>query len=250
MSSFLRIIIIFLLFLAQATGFAYAQQQTEDPKLAIAQLTGDYYIYTTWRMMGKDRVPSNGLYVLTDRGTVMIDTPWDTTQFQPLLDSIARRHGQQVALCLSTHSHADRTAGLEYYAQKGIATWSTAQTFALCHATGEKQAERTFVKDTVFRVGKLTFETYYPGSGHTKDNIVVWFGDAGILYGGCFIKSTESPGLGYTAEADLEEWERSIGRTKRKYPGAKWVIPGHYGWKSSLGMDHTLQLLKAHKDHR
>lgn len=33
----------------------------------------------------------------------MFDTPWDTTQFQPLLDSIKFKHNMNVLMCIATH---------------------------------------------------------------------------------------------------------------------------------------------------
>ncbi len=214
------------------------------PPVEINHLTGDFYAFTTYHVLDGTPFPANGMYVLTTAGAVMLDTPWDSTQFQPLLDSIYNRHQQKVVFCLSTHSHDDRTAGLAYYHQQGIPTWSTQKTLEMCRANNNPEATNIFMKDTVFTIGNHTFETFYPGWGHTEDNIVVWFGDAKILYGGCFIKSTENHDLGYIAEANLGEWQKSLQKTMLKYPKAKLVIPGHFSWKSKQGLKHTLKLLK------
>ncbi|MFX5718714.1 MBL fold metallo-hydrolase, partial [Acinetobacter baumannii] len=72
-----------------------------------------------------EKVPANGLYAVTPKGVILIDCPWDTTQFQPLLDSIRAKHDKRVVACIATHSHADRTAGLTYYRAKGIRTYTT-----------------------------------------------------------------------------------------------------------------------------
>jgi glyoxylase-like metal-dependent hydrolase (beta-lactamase superfamily II) len=82
------------------------------------------------------------------------------------------------------------------------------------------------------------------GEGHSRDNIVIWFPDLKILFGGCLVKSVESQGLGNTADANLREWGPSVRRVMKKYPKAKYVIPGHFGWKSRNGLKHTLKLLK------
>ena len=83
-----------------------------DEKLKISHLTGDFYIYTTYRLLDGSPFPANGMYVITNDGAIIIDSPWDTTQFQPLLDSIASKHKSKAVLCIATHSHSDRTAGL------------------------------------------------------------------------------------------------------------------------------------------
>jgi metallo-beta-lactamase class B len=94
--------------------------QAEKPKLNISHLTGDFYIYTTYNTYQDSQVPANGMYLVTDKGVVLFDTPWDTTQFQPLLDSIQLKHHKSVVLCIATHFHSDKTAGLEYYKQQGL----------------------------------------------------------------------------------------------------------------------------------
>lgn len=66
--------------------------QAKEPNLKISHLTGDFYIYTTYNTYEGSRTPAHGMYLLTNAGAVLFDTPWDTTQFQPLLDSIKSRH--------------------------------------------------------------------------------------------------------------------------------------------------------------
>ena len=69
--------------------------------------------------------PSNGLYLVTKKGVVVVDAPFDTTQFQPLVDSIRERHHQPVVLNIATHFHKDRTAALEFFRRRGVATYTT-----------------------------------------------------------------------------------------------------------------------------
>ncbi len=212
--------------------------------LKITHLSGDYYIFTTYKSINGNPFPSNGMYCVTENGVVMFDTPWDTTQFQSLLDSIDSRHNKKVIICIATHYHDDRTAGLEFFRKKGIKTYSSKQTYDLCKEHNEKQAEFYFNNDTTFTFGNHSFQTYYPGEGHTKDNIVIWCNDAAILYGGCLVKSTENEGLGNIADANLNEWSKTIKNVIRKYPKPAFVIPGHFGWTSNEGLKHTLKLLK------
>lgn len=221
--------------------------QESQPKLAIEKLTGDCYVYTTCNTYKGILFPANSMYLVTDKGVVMFDTPWDTTQFQPLLDSIKARHNKEVVMCIATHSHADRTAGLEFLKGKGISTYTTTYTDKRSAATNEKRAEFLIDKDTVFTVGQHTFETFYPGKGHAPDNIVIWLGEQKILYGGCFIKSTEATDLGNLADANVKEWEGSIRKVKQRYSQPAFVIAGHQDWHSNKSLDHTLKLVKKYK---
>lgn len=213
-------------------------------KLEINKLCDDFYVYTTYHDYKGTPVSANGLYAVTNKGVIMIDAPWDTTQCQPLLDSIEKRHHQKVVLCIATHFHDDRTGGLDYYGKQGIATYTSLLTDSLCVARGEKRANYHFKNDTTFNVGGLIFETFYPGAGHTKDNIVVWFPQQKILHGGCFIKGTEATGLGHLADADLKQWPKSIKNMKKKYTTINYVIPGHDSWGGTKLLEHTLLLLK------
>jgi metallo-beta-lactamase class B len=96
----MRTIILTIVFIFSLTNIF---GQVENAKLKISHLTGDFYIYTTYNTYQESQVPANGMYLVTDNGVVMFDTPWDTTQFQPLLDSIKLKHNKSVLMCFATH---------------------------------------------------------------------------------------------------------------------------------------------------
>jgi glyoxylase-like metal-dependent hydrolase (beta-lactamase superfamily II) len=89
----------------------------------------------------------------------------------------------------------------------------------------------------------VAFSTFYPGEGHTRDNIVVWFPARRVLFGGCVVKSIEAGGLGNVNDANLESWPATIGKVMARYPNAKYVIPGHQRWSGRDALRHTLALL-------
>src|SRR5579862_7019281 len=132
----LQTIKVFLILFISQTLICHGYSQMPTPSLLISHLTGDFYVYTTYGMYKNKPVPANSMYMITSDGVVLFDTPWDSTQFQPLLDSIKVKHGKDVVLCISTHFHGDRTAGLEYYRQKGIKTFTTAKTDKLIKKNG------------------------------------------------------------------------------------------------------------------
>nr|WP_199724445.1 BlaB/IND/MUS family subclass B1 metallo-beta-lactamase [Taibaiella sp. KBW10] len=221
--------------------------QTTDNRLEIVHLTGDFYVYTTFNLYKGDRVPANGMYLVTKDGVVMFDSPWDTTQFQPLLDSIKRRHNKDVVLCIATDFHSDRTGGLEYYRKQGIKTYTTKQIDELSRLQGMKRAEFLMDKDTTFTIGSYTFQTYFPGQGHTAVNIVIWFEKEKILYGGCLIKSFEDDDLGYLGDANVNDYAATIRNVQEKCPLPKFVIVGHGDWTNTKSLKHTLQMAQKIK---
>ncbi len=237
-----KIVIILFLF---ALSYGIFGQTSEA--LKISQLSGDFYIFTTYQTYQDMKVPANGMYVVTDEGVVLIDTPWDKTQLQPLLDHIKTKHNKDVVMTVSTHFHEDRTNGIEHLRSKGVKTYTTTKTDELSNKNGYERAEFLLEKDTDFTIGQYKFQTFYPGEGHAPDNIVVWFPKEKILYGGCFIKSTESKSIGNLSHANINEWSNSIKNVQKKFKNPKFIIPGHDGWTSTKALKHTLKLIEESK---
>jgi len=163
-----------------------------------------------------------------------------------LLDSIKAKHGKDVVLCISTHVHGDRTAGLEYYRQKGIKTFTTEKTDELSKKNGNKRAEYLIYEDTVFKVGEHSFQTYYGGPGHSPDNIVIWVPVEKILYGGCLVKSAEADDLGYLGDANVKQWSYTIKNIQQRFINPNYIIPGHDDWSGNKALMHTLDLVNQY----
>jgi metallo-beta-lactamase class B len=227
------------------SGNIFAQDSNSN--LKISHLTGDFFVFTTYNYYKGNRIPANGMYLVTNNGVVMIDSPWDTTQFQPLLDSIKVRHNKDVVLCIATHFHEDRTGGLEYYRRQGIKTYTTIQTDEISSRRGMKRAEFLIDKDTVIKFGQYSFQTFYPGRGHAPDNIVIWFEEEKVLYGGCLIKSVEDNTLGNLSDASIIDYATTIRNVQRKCKRAKYIIPGHNDWTSTKSLKHTLEMAQKLK---
>jgi metallo-beta-lactamase class B len=225
-----------------------AFSQTPNPGLIISHLNGDFYVYTTFGLYKGSPVPSNSMYLVTSDGVVLFDTPWDSTQFKPLLDSIKIRHNKKVIICISTHFHEDRTAGLEYYKSMGIRTYTSKRTDELSKERNAKRAEFLIYKDSLFTVGQYSFQTYFGGQGHSPDNIVIWFEKEKILYGGCLVKSTEAEDLGNLSDANVKNWAITIKNIQDKFKDPKYIIPGHLDWSSKESLMHTLDLIQQYQE--
>lgn len=218
--------------------------QSKNVKLKISNLTEDFYIYTTYNDYEGSQIPAHGMYLLTNNGVVLFDTPWDTTQFQPLLDSIKLKHKKTVTVCIATHWHGDRTEGLEYYMQQGIKTYTTLLTDELSKVNNKKRAEFLMMKDTIFNIGQYSFEIYYPGAGHTEDNIIAWFSKEKILYGGCLIKGADAENLGYLGDANTSEYQTTLKKVKKKCPDPKFIVVSHHDWNNVNSLEHSIKLAR------
>ena len=244
LNSIMRNIFLFMPMLFSLTN-VFGQEA--EAKLKIVHLSGDFFIYTTYNTYKNSQVPANGMYLVSNKGVVLFDTPWDTTQFQPLLDSIQLKHQKPVVMAIATHWHSDKTAGLEYYRQQGIKTYTTVLTDQFSKANQEKRAEFLIAKDTVFQIGQYAFETYYPGEGHTADNIVIWFEKEKILYGGCLIKGADDESLGYLGDANVIEYEATLKNVQRKCQKPQYIIIAHSDWSNINSLKHSIKLAKALK---
>ncbi|MBE0665559.1 MAG: hypothetical protein IH584_07010 [Candidatus Aminicenantes bacterium] len=89
-------------------------------------------------------------------------------------------------------------------------------------------------------------ELFYPGAGHTVDNIVTWIADEQVLCGGYLVKSATARTRGYKKEADLTAWPATLANLKSRYPGARLIVPGQGdpgGWEL---VENTLKLINPH----
>ncbi|WP_348797229.1 BlaB/IND/MUS family subclass B1 metallo-beta-lactamase [Flavobacterium adhaerens] len=238
----MRKAISFLFLIALSSVFA----QTKNSLLQISHLTGDFYIYRTFNKYKGNLISANAMYLVTQKGVVLFDSPWDKNQFQPLLDSIKARHGKEVLMYFATHSHDDRAGGFDFYRKKGIKTYSIQQTDEILKTTNKPRAEIVIRNDTVLNIGEHSFRIFYPGKGHAPDNIVVWFDKEKVLYGGCFVKSVLAKDLGYLGDSDVVEWEKSIKNVQTSFSNPLYVIPGHGDWDNVKSLDHTLQLIQEY----
>lgn len=230
-------IILFLVIVSNSFG------QSKNSPLQISHLTGDFYVYRTFQKYEGNLISANAMYLVTDKGVVLFDAPWDKTQFQPLIDSIKAKHNKKIIMVFATHSHDDRAGGLGFFRQKGIKTYSGKLTDEILKKKNEKRAQFVIPNDTTFTVGKYKFEVFYPGKGHAPDNIVAWFEKEKILYGACFIKSADAKDLGYLGDSDVKEWKKSIAKVKTKCKNPKYIIAGHEDWRNTESLNHTLKLV-------
>lgn len=224
--------------------------QTEATRLNITHLTGNFFIYTTYNVYEGNSIPAHGMYLLTDSGVVLFDTPWDSTQFQPLLDRIKLKHNSNVTLCIATHWHSDRTGGLEYYKRQGIKTYTTKLTDKFSKQNNKKRAEFLMTNDTIFKVGQYAFEVYYPGGGHTEDNIVVWFSKEKVLYGGCLIKGADAKNLGYLGDANIAAYETTLKNVARKCPHPNFIVTSHHNWENKNSLKNSIKLASKLKNRK
>ena len=213
----------------------------EMPDLKIEKIDENVFLHISFsRVDGYGLVSSNGLVVVSDGQSFIVDTPWSGQDTEKLVNWI-HVNNYELLGSISTHSHEDRTAGIKWLNDHSISTYATALTNDILRAE-KKEPAKYSLKDNEVTLANGLLEVFYPGGGHTIDNVVVWLPKSKILFGGCFVRSLESRGLGYTGEAHIDQWSNSAENTLFKYPEAKMVIPGHGNIGDIELLKHTIYL--------
>ncbi|MEL7447800.1 MAG: subclass B1 metallo-beta-lactamase [Pseudomonadota bacterium] len=220
-----------------------AQAGLDDGKLQITELADGLYLHTSYKMFSNGKYfPSNGLIVVDGTDAWVIDSPWPVADTPALVAWINERDLTLRAV-LATHSHDDRTSGFAWLNDKGIDTVALIGTNRFLKVAGKATATREFDGQTELLPGKI--EAFYPGSGHTPDNVVVWLPEHKLLYGGCFVKSLGAKTLGNVADARVNEWQASLATVTRRYPDIETVVPGHGAVGDTALLRHTGALVEA-----
>lgn len=140
-----------------------------------------------------------------------------------------------------THFHEDASGGMSLLNELNIKTYATELTNTLLSENEKEPSNHVITKNT-FELVPDSIEVFYPGAGHSQDNIVVWLPQSNMLFGGCFIKSLGSKSLGYTGDASIPDWPKSISNVINKYPNIKTVVPGHGKVGNKALLHHTAQM--------
>lgn len=187
--------------------------------------------------------PANGLLLMTDTEALLIDTPWTEDQTERLLDWIEQERNLAVAGVVATHFHPDCMGGIGAVHRRGIPTYGLSLTAKLAREDGSEPPKLLFTESKELSVGGENLELFYPGPGHSHDNIVVWLEDRKVLFGGCLVKNAATKHIGYLGDAEVDHWAASVQRLRERYPEAELIVPGHGqpgGWEL---VENTLALI-------
>lgn len=216
--------------------------QTED--LQVYPLNDHLWVHRSWARVEGERYPANGLIILDDDQLILVDTAWGNALTSELLSWIEDYFGRKPDMAILTHAHADRIGGLPALAEQHIAAYVHPMTRTLAAAKFPREqlpkAIDELEQDTSAQLGSL--EVFYPGPAHSPDNIVVWYDDMKLLFGGCAVKSSSAVDIHYVEGSSPAGWGAAISRIQTRYPSAEIVVPGHGPVGEDPLLNHTLEL--------
>jgi len=200
---------------------------------------------------------SQGMVVKTDDKVFLIDTAWNDVDTEKLLALIVAKTGELPHAAIVTHAHEDKMGGISALKVAGVTThahlWSQEDApsrglipadmwlwFSLAGVSGELSSKPS---EDGTRQGTLFY--FYPGAGHTRDNIVIYHDTAKVLFGGCLIRPGASDNLGNTADADIVNWADAVREVAAAFPEADIIVPSHGAMGGRELFDHTIALAEA-----
>ena len=154
-------------------------------------------------------------------------------------------HNHKIMGIIPTHFHEDCVGGLEKFNENNIPSYASNKTIALLKNKGRifSKPINGFDDSLVLNIGDKKIFINYFGEGHTRDNVIGYFPEDKVVFGGCLIKEVGAK-KGNLEYANVAVWPETVRRLKRRYPETKIVIPGHGKRGGTELFDYTIKLFE------
>ena len=181
----------------------------------------------------------NGLVYRVNGHIYVIDTPTDEPSSKELLTWIGEHLEGEIKGVIVGHFHDDCLAGINYFHERGVPSYANEMTIPLAIAEENQVPNSGFKGSLLLEDGLI--EVFYPGEGHTKDNVVTYLKNEKVLFGGCLVKTLEAS-KGYLGDANVTAWPATIRKVKSRFASAKVIVPGHGDLGDVSLLDYTEKL--------
>ena len=241
--------LIFLLLLFYSGIWASAQTDKRtiriSDQLQLVPLTDRVWVHVSVdEIAGFGKVSSNGLVYALNGQAFLFDTPATNLLTEMLVKAVADSLKSKIVGFVPNHWHIDCMGGLKYLQSLGIESYANQQTIDEAKKRKLPVPAQGFSESLNLKLSGNTIECWYPGGGHTSDNIVVWLPSEKVLFAGCMVKEIKSKSQGNLTDADLKNWPSTIEKVIEKYKDVQIVVPGHGLWGGHEILEHTLKLVK------
>lgn len=240
-----RIVLVVFMIFCGFMGNAQTQEKLvfEDVDLQIWQVSPHAYRHVSYLLTSDfGKVPCNGMVVVDGNEAAVFDTPTSVGASEILLKWIRESLHATVKFVVPTHFHNDCLGGLSVFHAHNIASWAHSNTISFAKEHGEEVPLNGIVTFPFgIKVGKKTIKIDYLGEGHTRDNVVAYFSDEKVLFGGCLIKELGAS-KGFLGDANVADWSKTVTKVKQSFPNTQVVIPGHGLPGGTKLFDYTIQL--------
>jgi metallo-beta-lactamase class B len=242
-----KLVWIFTLAVCAAGPVAAGPVPLKHDGVVFTQLSPTVWMHTSYRSFQKwGQVPANGLIVIEDDRAILVDSGWTDADAIAVLDWAEHKAGIAIDRAVFTHSHSDKMGGVDAIVDRGITTYALDLTNEFAISDGLTPAENTLVLTEggeILTLGPV--EVFFPGPGHSADNIVVHIKDSGILFAGCLVRPANSRTLGNTNDANVNRWAETVKAAGDAFPSSHFVIPTHGAPGGRELIEQTARLARA-----
>lgn len=237
----------FFILLLFSVSLCNAQQNVllDNDLLKIEELKPGVYLQISY-LQTEDfgKVGCNGLIYVNNGEAAVFDTPANEEASEELLDFIEKTLKAKTVAVIINHFHDDCLGGLNAFHQRGIPSYATSLTAYLAKKEENNIPQQVFSDSLNLKIGNGFVQNTFFGAGHTYDNIVSYLPAEKVLFGGCMVKEVGASN-GYTGDADMTQWSKTIQKVKAHYPGVEIVVPGHGKTGGTALLDYTSTLFKV-----
>ncbi|KAA5545054.1 subclass B1 metallo-beta-lactamase [Adhaeribacter rhizoryzae] len=236
------LIISLILFACNGTKQTPDAQNYQSEILTIQQVSDHVYQHTSYLVTESfGKVTCNGMIVFSKNEAIIFDTPTDNNAAAELISWVEDTLHGKVKAIIATHFHADCLGGLEAFHKRKIPSYANNLTIQLAGLNNLVVPQNGFNNLLQLEVVDKKVLAQFWGEGHTKDNVIGYFPEEEVLFGGCLIKEMGAE-KGNLADANVQAWPKPITKLKDQYPDARIVIPGHGKPGGTELLDYTIKL--------
>lgn len=222
--------------------------------VVFSRISDDVVMHTsTLDLPGIGPVRSNGLLVIEGDTTVLVDTAWSDQQTDNILDYAQMVLGKPVRAAVVTHAHQDKMGGIGALNARSIPSWSHPLSNELAAEAELISTTHLLAFENGWAVGEgaqalAPLRIYYPGGGHTPDNITVGIEGSDIAFAGCLIKGEDADTLGNLMDADTASYAASARRFGTAFPDARLILVSHSPPQDRDAIMHTAKMADGLND--
>ncbi len=215
-------------------------QISED--LQLTKINDHSYIHISKVLLENGKqFPCNGFVYMHNSEAYVFDTPANDEATEALINWLQYDQKTIIKGVLFNHFHRDCIEGMDIFKNHGIPCIASKKTASLIQEPNA--IDHVFDNYLELKLQDKTIINSFFGEAHTSDNIISYFPDENILFGGCMIKSINAK-KGNLSDANIVDWSKTVSKIKKSYPEAEIVIPGHGAYGDQNLLDYTISLFK------
>ncbi|MBQ4821120.1 subclass B1 metallo-beta-lactamase [Aquimarina sp. MMG016] len=239
----LLISLTFLLFTLPYSSIAQ-EKITISENLKITKVNEHSYIHISKiTLENGGKFPCNGFVYINNNEAYIFDTPANDQATVELINWLKNDKKVIIKGVVFNHFHRDCIEGMDVFQKNNIPCIASKNTAMYMKLEGYDLPDQMFQDYLDLKLGDKKIINRYFGEAHTSDNIISYFPDEEVIFGGCMIKSIHAS-KGNLADANINEWSKTVTKIKKAYPNIEVVIPGHGDYGNRKLLDYTISLFK------